>query len=265
MSRPKWPHGRRLVIRLFLVLLVAASLGACRTSRAFTSGQSGTPLRVIDTDTGPLNDVADPGGGSTIVGVAYRPETDLLYVRIAPGNRVRVVSHKTGRVIEDITAGGVPAGCGGVNPATDQVVADCGLAIDAFGKRLFLDHPNGNPIFVTDLAGKALGKITLRNPGGSIGGLGFDESTQHLYVLYIPTHTVAEVDLQGVEIRRFKPDRPIQPESLDYDSDRAELLIPLVNGTHLGIFDRDGKLLRQWPLARSGLAGGTGVGSRTSW
>ncbi|GIL06261.1 hypothetical protein FBR04_01885 [Betaproteobacteria bacterium PRO7] len=258
------PHGGA-IRRACLAVVAAAGLAstgcAMHTYVALTPGEG-------------IRDVTLPGGGlatirvssnEQIVGLAYEQRTDRLFAREIPGTRLVEIERASGATVRTFSAQQVTPGCGGLLTNVELPNIACGLAMRWSDRHLFLDHPNGNPITELDVDGRFVRHIMLQKPGGPIGGLGYDQRNDRLYVLYIVSETVAEVDLNGAEIRRFRPQAPIQPQGLDVSTARRELYIPLVNGNAIGVFDLSGALIEQHPLQRAGVAGGVGAGTRPWW
>jgi hypothetical protein len=247
--------------RSIAVLAAAVVLGGCAT-RAYVGLTPGEGIREVDLDNGTLTTLR-PSHAAAIVGLAYEERTDRLFARLLPGTLLLEIDRRSSIVVRSFNAQQVPAGCGGVQPAPELPNAVCGLAMRAADRHLFLDHPSGNPITELTVDGAFVRHIPLKQPGGPIGGLAFDDDTGRLYVLYA-TGTVAEVDLDGAEIRRFRPQGPIEPLGLDYDRHEKRFLIPLAGGNRLGAFDSNGALRREYPLQRAGTAGGVASG-RIAW
>jgi hypothetical protein len=114
-----------------------------------------------------------------------------------------------------------------------------------------------------DFMGNFVRNITLQTSHGPIGGLTYDQRSDHLFVLFI-NRLVAEVDLNGLEMRRFTPSGPyqLQPQGLSMNSARRELYIPLMDGNRIGVFDLNGSYKDSSPLQRSGATGGVAAGDR---
>lgn len=248
--------------RSIAALAAAVVLGGCAT-RAYVGLTPGEGIREVRLNDGTLETLR-PAHAAAIVGLAYEERTDRLFARLLPGTQLMEIDRRSSVVIRLFNAQQVTAGCGGILPASELPNAVCGLAMRAADRHLFLDHPTGNPITELTVDGAFVRHITLKQPGGPIGGLAFDDDSGRLYVLYATLGTVAEVDLDGVEIRRFRPQGPIQPLGLDYDRHQKVFLIPLQSGNRLGAFDGNGVLLREYPLQRAGTVGGVGSG-RIAW
>ncbi len=247
--------------RVISGVLALLAVAAC-TDHAYVALQPGEPLRDINLLFGGVTTIPSPAGGTPIVGLAYDEAVDHLYARVLPGTQLREVDRRSGHVLRAFSAQRVVPGCGGIDPGSEFPNLTCGLALRQADKHLFLDHPNGNPITEVDTNGVWVRDIMLQPPGGTIGGLAYDDVNGRLFVLYIPSRSVAEVDLQGRELRRIVPQAPIQPRGLEYDRRGGRLLIPLIDGNFLGVFDLSGRLIRQHALNRSGITGGTGGGRR---
>lgn len=267
-----WTRGERLrprnqrVCRMWRSTIgcIALATSSCTSHHAYVSPTPGEDIRDVQLATGGMSLIRTPAGGAAIVGLAYDQSTDHIFARVLPGTTIREIERSTGHVIRDFQARRVTPGCGGITP-DEFPITECGLAIRWSDRHFFLDNPNGNPITEIDFNGDFVRNIVLQQPGGVIGGLAYDQAGGRLYILYVATETVAEVDLSGTEIRRFRPQAPILPQGLSMSSDRRELYIPLISGNFIGVFDLAGALITQHPLQRSGIAGGVAAGRRRSW
>jgi hypothetical protein len=250
-------------INIAKIIIFGLSLLAFGCSHhAYVSLTPGEDIRDIEIPSGSIERISNQFS-AIIVGLAYQKDTDRIFARLIPGTSMREIDRKTGAVIRSFVARQVTPGCGGMSPVTNQPVTECGLAMRWSDKHFFLDNPTGNPITEVDFNGDFVRRIILQSPSGPIGGLAYDQRTDTLYVLYITIMTVAEYDLNGREIRRFRPQAPIQPQGMSISSDRRELYIPLVNATHMGVFDLSGALKARHRLPSVGFAGGIGAGPRT--
>lgn len=250
-------------INLAAIVILGLSLLSFGCSHhAYVSLTPGEDIRDVETPSGSIEQIPNQFS-AIIVGLAYQKDTDRIFARLIPGTSMREIDRKTGAVIRSFVARQVTPGCGGMSPSTEQPVTECGLAMRWSDKHFFLDNPTGNPITEVDFNGDFVRRIILQSPSGPIGGLAYDQRTDTLYVLYISILTVAEYDLNGREIRRFRPQAPIQPQGMSISSDRRELYIPLVNATHMGVFDLNGALKARHRLPSVGYAGGIGAGPRT--
>lgn len=244
-------------MKILLTASILLAIAGC-TSHAYVSLTPSETLRDVNLRSGTVTAMW-PSGGRTIVGLAADGTRRAIYARVDPGNRLAEYDRETGALRRLFNAERVPPGCGTSVPVEILV---CGLAIRLFDKHLFLDHPQGNPIYELDNDGKWIRDIRLQSPGGVIGGIAYDQRNRVLYVIFVTTSTVAEIDLNGVEQRRFSLSRPVQPEGLSIGVNSDRLYVPLVSGSALGEFDMNGQFVRQFPLNRAGFAGGVGVDSQ---
>jgi len=230
------------------------------THHAYVSLTPGQDIRDVEIPSGNMQLISN-ASSSFIVGLAYQKDQDRIFARVIPGTQMLEIERGTGAILRSFVARQVTPGCGGVSAAIGDIVV-CGLAMRWSDRHFFLDHPNGNPITEVDYNGDFVRRITLQSPGGPIGGLAYDQRTNTIYVLYVTILTVAEIDLDGREIRRFRPQAPIQPLGLSISPSRRELYIPIVGATHTGVFDLGGALKARHPLQNGGIAGGVGAGPR---
>ena len=250
----------RIPLLIIAVICLALTTFGC-SQHAYVSLTAGQQIRDIEVPTGTMKLIPN-AAGSTIVGLAYQKSSDRIFARLIPGTAMREIERSTGNIIRSFVAQQVTAGCGGINPVSEFPNTECGLAMRWSDRHFFLDNPNGNPITEVDFNGDFVRHITLQSPGGPIGGLAYDQRANTIYVLFIPIMTVAEVDLNGREIRRFRPQAPIQPQGMSMSSERRELYIPSIDATFINVFDLGGALKAQYPLQSTGYAGGVGAGPR---
>jgi hypothetical protein len=248
----------------FTVIALCAGLLAGCATRAYVALTPGEGIREVTLPTGGLVTLR-PSHNSQIVGLAYEERTDHVFARLIPGTQLLEIERSSGNVLRTFSAQQVTPGCGGIFPSVELPSVNCGLAQRASDRNLFLDHPTGNPITEITVDGVFVRHVMLKKPGGPIGGLGYDQDSGLLYVLYIASRSIAEVDLNGVELRRITPQGPIMPQGLERDSRKNEFHIPLGNGNEIGVFSDGGALLSQYPLQRAGVAGGVGSGQRPWW
>lgn len=245
-------------MKLTLVAVCCVVVSGC-ASHAYTSLTAGEQIRDINLRSGSVSTIGG-GTGQLIIGLAADPVNNSLYARVAPnGNQLRELDRDSGAIVRQFVAERVVPGCGQQTVTLDAIV--CGLAIRLFDHHLFLDHPQGLMIHEVDSDGKWIQNIQLQSPGGAIGGLAYDQRNGVLYALFIRTSEVAEIDMSGVERRRFRFDRSVQPEGLSIGVNSDELYVPLAGGSVLGAFDTNGRFIRQYPLNRSATGPAAGVGA----
>ena len=253
------------VLRLCGLALGAAAASACTSDHVYVGLPPGQPLRNV---TIPSGDIRTVPLGAPLVGIAYEEGRDRLFLRVLPGTRIDEVDRRSGRRIRSFPARQVPAGCGGITP-DEFPIEECGLAMRYADRHLFLDHPGGLQIAELDVDGNFVGNIALQQPDGPIGGLAFDQQAGTLYILFIRSRMIDEVDMQGNRLRRIAPRDPatgaalaIERFGLSIDSRRRELYVALHNGNRLGVLDLNGDLRTSYNLNTAGIVPGIGAGRR---
>jgi hypothetical protein len=255
---------RFTISRATTALLALAVLAGC-AEHAYVGLPPGQPMRDITIPDGTTRNVPI---GASLVGVAYEEGRDRLFLRILPGSQLQEVNRQTGQRIRSFSAQQVPAGCGGITP-NQFPIQECGLAMRYSDRHLFLDHPGGLMIAELDIDGNFVRNIRVAQPDGPIGGLAYDQQTDTIYVLFIRSRMVDQINLQGQRLRRMRASNPqtgaavmVERFGLSINSRRRELYMALHNGNRLGVFDLNGGLIDEHNLNRSGLVPGIGAGRR---
>ncbi|MDD3179249.1 MAG: hypothetical protein PHQ04_02740 [Opitutaceae bacterium] len=227
---------------------VALVAGACATpgiNHVYVATRGGAPLR----DLAPAGDaVADVPTHTTasdvILGLAYDFNTDHLFLRLAPGNIIRVIERPSGRQLREMTLPELPEGAVTIagTPTSD-------LAIRSRDRHLFAIMPDGRSILETTLSGdyvRTIGPLSLPGP---IGGLAYDQKSDRLLALVAtgPARIVA-VGPDGKITDGATLSEPLRPVSLAYDSDRGHYFVPLADDRSMGEFDADGRLIARTPI-----------------
>jgi hypothetical protein len=174
----------------------------------------------------------------TLTGFAYDPFTDHLFLRLAPGNRIRVVDRPARAIKREFVAEGVPATGGG------------DLAVRPRDGHLFFVHPTELAVVETSRFGKLVRSIRLDAATALAPpvGLAYDSVRDQLLVLEggglgrVTVH-----DLDGRRVGEVGLAEPVASGSLAFDSEKRELYVPLAGGQALGVFDESGKLRRTIP------------------
>ncbi len=252
---------RRIVILGF----VTAVLFAC-SHHVYVGMPSGQPMRDVEIPSGNTELISV---GSSFIGVAYEESSDHLFLRVVPGTQLQEVD-RSGNRLRSFSAQQVTAGCDGrPAPGSDSPSKECGLAMRYKDRHFFLDHPGGLLIAEIDINGAFIRNIRLAQPGGEIGGLAYDQKTDTIYVLFVRSRMVAEIDLQGDQLRRFGFVNPqtgasilVERFGLSISSKRRELYLALHNGNRLGVFDLGGTLIDEHALSAGASIQGIGAGRR---
>ena len=255
--------ARSSLLRSYALVMGLAVLAGC-TDYAFVGLPPGQPMREIVIPDGTTRNISI---GASLVGTAYEEDSDRLFLRILPGTQLQEVDRRTGQRLRSFSAQQVPPGCGGFTP-DEFPIQECGLAMRYSDRHLFLDHPNGLMIAEVDIDGNFVRNIRLDQPDGAIGGLAYDQQTDTIYVLFIDTRMIDQINLQGTRLRRIQTTNPqssgavVSPEryGLSINSRRRELYMALQNGNRLGVFDMNGALIDEHNLNHGGIVPGIGAG-----
>ena len=204
------------------------------------------PLHVYALATGEATSIVDSAGadsvelpsflapGETVTGFAFDPFTDHFFLRLAPGNRIRVVDRPARAVKREFTAEKLPATGGG------------DLAVRPRDGHLFFIVPSEAALVETDRFGKFIRKIVLPDRAG---GVACDIKNDELIVLYAAGRTAARIDRTGKAVTPFPLSHPIASRALGYDSERREFYAPLFEGKEIGVFSAHGQLQRTIPVS----------------
>lgn len=234
----------RKVLRLLLPL--AAALLGLGGAGCATRG----PLHVYAVSAAQSHPIVDDGdGGRTDVpsflepadrldGFAYDPFTDHFFLRLDPGNRIRVVDRPARAIKREFTIEGAPAGGGD-------------LAVRPRDGHLFLLGPLPGQILETTRLGKLLGEFRLASPAGRPVGLALDTVQDRLLVLDVDGQRVTLHDLRGQAIGEIRLQRPAG-SALSFDSEQREFYAPLRDApAEIGVFAEDGRLRRTLSIPKT--------------
>src|SRR5471032_2047214 len=126
---------RKLAARLLLAAALCALAlggGGCATPGPLHVYSLASPTAPDIADRGPEPALDVPSflaAGETVTGFAYDPFTDHFFLRLAPGNRIRVVDRPARAVKREFVVSGLPATGGG------------DLAVRPRDGHIFLVHP----------------------------------------------------------------------------------------------------------------------------
>jgi len=260
------PFSRRDVrVALARGLALAAVLGGaggCSTpgpSHVYWAESAGTALHDLATASGERHTLEGyVANNEIVVGLAYDHFTDFLFLRLAPGDVVRLVNRPAAARDRDLMLAAELA----VAPGETSLNA-LDLTVRPRDRHLFAVHPREPAIVEVTLAGAMVRKIPLAHPPpGPIGGLAFDVRRDRLVVLFAGSPAVlAEVALDGTVVRQTNLAAAVRPVSLGCDAEAGEYFVPLAGGA-IGAFDRDGRLLRQHDVPAGTSPAAIGAGPR---
>lgn len=218
------------------LLLAAAGLTGCATPGV---------LHVYSLAPGDTEHVRDQGGDAPaevpsylqpedqLTGFAYDPNTDHFFLRLAPGNKLRVVDRPARAIKRELTVDGAPATGGG------------DLALRPLTGHLYLLHPSEPAVIETTRLGKLVRQFPLAGLTAPAAGIAFDATHDELLVLARDGREIVRCSLAGEKRSAVRLDRAVGA-SLGFDAERRELYAPLAGGG-VGVFDESGKLLRTLP------------------
>lgn len=223
----------------------AAGLTGVLATLAFLSGcATPGPLHVYSLDTAGERPVRDIGAGRTaevpsfledddqVIGFAYDPFTDHFFLRLAPGNTIRVVDRPARAIKREFAIDG----------ATTRVLAD--LAARPRDGHLFFLEPGTANVLVTSRLGKTIRTLTLNNAARAPIGLALDTANDRLLVLGADGRQITWHDQTGARTDALTLDRAAGP-SLAFDAEQREIYAPLRDRPgEIGVFDTTGKRLR---------------------
>jgi hypothetical protein len=229
-----------------LALLVAA-LGWLAAAGCSTPG----PLHLYSTASGAsdVHDVALNGAdvarevpsyleaGDELTGFAYDPFTDHFFLRLAPGNHIRVVDRPARKIKREFNIDGLP-------PSTSGDMAVCPR-----DGHLFLVDPTGPTVFEASRLGKLLRRIDLTGRTMPATAIAYDAGRDQLIVLSADGRTIERFDRAGARAASTVLARPIAA-SIAYDADHQELYAPLRDAPAMvGVFDAEGRCGRTVAIA----------------
>lgn len=167
-----------------------------------------------------------------LYGIAYDPFTDHLFLRVFPGDFIRVIDRPARKIKRSFFVENLPPGRGD-------------LTIRSIDRHLFFAHPSKPEVIETNLNGRVVRTLVLENLQGPAAGIAYDQKHDHLLVLVGgDLASVSTYDLSGKRLGGVALDRTVRLTSLAYDSTAAEFYVPLYDGKAVGIFDAKGHLLR---------------------
>lgn len=229
--------ARRLAAAL--APLACLALTACSTpgpGHAYLYSRAlGETIRDIDPRTGDeraalLSRVAT---GEQALGIAYDPYTDHLFIRLFPGNHVRVVDRPANAIKRSFTAPNLPLG-------------GHDLAIRSRDRHLFYTDPTAPALFETDLNGKLENYLPLEGLTLPPWGVAYDPVRDELLVLPTETSTVVKrFTSAGRAVGEVPLEVSVRGISLAFDADARTYFASLADGSAIGVFDERGRLLRR--------------------
>ena len=178
--------------------------------------------------------------GETIVGFAYDPFTDHFFLRLAPGDLIRVVDRPARAIKREFTVASLATSRGG------------DLAIRPRDGHVFAPHPTQPAVIEFNRFGESIRTLALATLNAPPAALAFDTTRDRLLALSGgDLARVTSHDLTGQRLAAVALDREVVLTALAYDSDRHEFYALLTRESAVGIFNEQGHLLRTLPLSAS--------------
>jgi hypothetical protein len=226
----------------FALLGLAFNTGCATPGKLHLYSMSAVPMAFIH-DSGPHPDYSAITPSlltphESVSGLAYDPFTDHFFLRLAPGNRIRVIDRPARGLKREFFTPGAPSIGGG------------DLAVWPSTGHLFLTHPSDPKIIELTRFGARVREIPLEGLTAAPAGIACDPAGKRLLVLSATTPgIVGWFDLNGHSLGQVTLERNVRP-SLAYDSNARHYYAPLVEpaGT-VGIFDDSGRLRQTLPIA----------------
>jgi hypothetical protein len=175
------------------------------------------------------------GPGEHVLGLAYEPYTDHLFLRIFPGNQIRVIDRPAGAIKREFH---VP----------ELALGGRDLAVRSRDRHVFFTDATGPALFQSDRNGALAGYHRLQGLADPVWGLALDPRRGELLVLAHETSDrVHRFDPEGRALGEVLLDLPVRGLSLGFDADAREYFASLADGSAIGVFDEHGRLLRRLP------------------
>jgi len=176
------------------------------------------------------------GASERIVGFAYDPFTDHFFLRLEPGNRIRVVDRPALKIKREFVVEGAQGGSG------DMAVRP------RDGHLLLIDGDKPELLEVTRL-GAYVQRMPLAGLSAAPLGIAVDMKTEDILILDSNRRVVHRYATGGHELEQVTLDRSVT-SCLGYDADKREIYAPLGGpGSGVGVFSSAGKLIRTVEVA----------------
>jgi len=231
-----WSHVWRLIGRLALggAALVLAGCATPGPNHLYMLNPESPGVISDHATTGiETNDVPSfLADDETLLGLAYEPFTDHLFLRLAPGNRFRVVDRPDRSIKREFTASDVPDTGGG------------DLAIRSRDRHLFLSHPTNATLIELTLHGRPVRTIPLQHRTAPPGGIAYDQVHDLIYATAPDGRGLQVYDREGRLQRTIALPFVILPPVLAYDSAAREFYVQRPDH-RLVVLDADGNLQRE--------------------
>lgn len=174
-----------------------------------------------------------------VIGLGYEFNTDYVWLRLAPGNRLITIKRGIGELWYDYTL------------PDDFLMAENrsgDLAVRSFNRMVYAAMPTAGEIGKIERYGKVNRTIRPGDETRTVGGLAWDQQRDRLLVLYVEGAEVVAYANEIEPVERLKFEVGVRPTTLAYDSNRQRYYVPLAEVGWLGEFDAEGRLLDRLPF-----------------
>ena len=179
--------------------------------------------------------------GEHLVGFAHDPFTDHFFLRLAPGDLIRVVDRPARAIKREFTVPALANARGG------------DLAIRPRDGHVFAPHATAPAVIEFNRFGELIRILPLATLNAPPAGLAYDTVRDRLLALSGgDLARVTSHDLQGQRLTAVALDRDVALTTLAYASDQHEFYALLTRESAIGIFNEQGNLLRTLPLSAPG-------------
>ena len=233
-------NPRSRTVLLAALACVALGVAGCATpgpNHTYVSTAGDAPILDLATDKPTVTIPSHLAYANELYGMAYDPFTDHLFLRLAPGNFVRVIDRPARSIKYDFNVESLPAG-------------DGDLAIRSRDRHLFFAHPTEPLLVETTLYGKHVRDIRLEGLYAPPSGVAYDQKLNEFLILSGgDLSKVTTYSIDGKRLGAVGLDRNVQLTSLAFDSAAREFYVPLHGEAAIGVFSHQGLLLRTIPNA----------------
>jgi uncharacterized protein YjiK len=218
-----------------LLVAVVLAFTGCATRgplHVYSLTESGERLVLDTSEAAPAEVPSFVEANERVSGFAYDPFTDHFFLRLDPGNRIRVVDRPARKIKREFTIAGAPENSRG------------DLAVRPRDGHLFLLLSEGASVLEATRFGKIVRTFALEDITAGPSGIAFDMTQDRLLVLDADGRRVTVHDLDGKRRAETTLDH-VAGGSLAFDAERRELYAPLrARAGEIGVFDEHGKLVR---------------------
>ena len=174
--------------------------------------------------------------GERLVGFAYDPFTDHFFLRLAPGDLIRVVDRPARAIKREFTVTALANARGG------------DLAIRPRDGHVFAPHTTEPAVIEFNRFGELIRTLPLDTLNAPPAALAYDTLRDRLLALSGgDLARVTSHNLQGQRLTAVALDRDVALTTLAYASDQHEFYALLTRESAIGIFNEQGHLLRTLP------------------